>query len=284
MHVVYKVVFNDRFKSKTPPYFYIGSKSNCTVSNGVILDSRGSPYYGSATYPGYHDLVNRHTTVEILHSSDEYDGILEQEATFQREVDAHTNIEYFNLAIAVDNNFTTPGYGSYKHKDDFNKTVRLPVDHPLVLNGTYVGVTKGYPCVNRKSRGLPGKLNPFYGKKHTPETLERIRQSNIGRKATAEARANMSKARKGIPKSAEHRRKIGRKGYIMLKNPTTGESRRVSKSDPDIQLLIDQGWKNPAAIAITESTEVFTCPHCGATSKSRGNMTRWHFDNCKAKR
>ena len=31
------------------------------------------------------------------------------------------------------------------------------------------------------------------------------------------------------------------------------------------------------------SREILTCPHCGIESKSKSNMKRYHFDNCKSK-
>ena len=33
----------------------------------------------------------------------------------------------------------------------------------------------------------------------------------------------------------------------------------------------------------TMNAEILTCPHCNFTGKGRGNMKRWHFDNCKKK-
>ena len=98
-----------------------------------------------------------------------------------------------------------------------------------------------------------------------------------------ETKRKMSETRTGVVKSEEHRRKIGEsgKGKVPLKNVETGESVRVDRSelyrfDPNI-------WKNPFAIACKEQPKS-TCPHCGKTSNSLGNMKRWHFDKCKEKK
>jgi hypothetical protein len=53
-----------------------------------------------------------------------------------------------------------------------------------------------------------GEGNPMYGKKHSPETIDKIRQKNLGKKASDETRAKMSAIRKGKPHSAEHNRAV----------------------------------------------------------------------------
>ena len=53
-----------------------------------------------------------------------------------------------------------------------------------------------------------GDGNPMYGKHHSPETIEKIRQKNLGKKASEETRAKMSAVRKGKPHSAEHNKAV----------------------------------------------------------------------------
>jgi hypothetical protein len=43
-----------------------------------------------------------------------------------------------------------------------------------------------------------------------------------------------------------------------------------------------EGWWNGKTEATKRTLEEKVCPHCGATGKG-GNMTRYHFDNCKKK-
>lgn len=53
-----------------------------------------------------------------------------------------------------------------------------------------------------------GKDNHFYGKRHSEETLEKIRQKAKGRTLSLETRGKLSRIRKGHPVSEETRRKL----------------------------------------------------------------------------
>lgn len=53
-----------------------------------------------------------------------------------------------------------------------------------------------------------GSRNGFWGKKHSAETKELQAARKIGKIASEQTRQKMSIKRKGIPKSAEHRKKI----------------------------------------------------------------------------
>lgn len=89
-----------------------------------------------------------------------------------------------------------------------------------------------------------GEKNPFYGKTHTDEVRKRIAKNSeklTGLKKSAEHCKNISKSTKGKPKSEEHK-----------------------------QALREAHARQPLK----------TCPHCGKEGKG-GNMTRYHFDNCK---
>jgi len=122
---------------------------------------------------------------------------------------------------------------------------------------------------------MKGEGNHFYGRRHSEETKEKIRQKKLGVKMSKEAKEKMSKVRKGRPKTNEHRRKIGRKGLIMLKNFDTGESVRISKEEAN---KYDRSiWKNPATNQVKE-----VCKYCGIES-TKGNINRWHNENCKSK-
>jgi hypothetical protein len=37
MNIVYKVIFTQRIANNIKPYYYIGSKSNCIIKDGLIL-------------------------------------------------------------------------------------------------------------------------------------------------------------------------------------------------------------------------------------------------------
>lgn len=41
-NVVYKLSFTNRIKDLEPPYYYVGSKSNCRFVDGKILDKNNN--------------------------------------------------------------------------------------------------------------------------------------------------------------------------------------------------------------------------------------------------
>lgn len=117
-----------------------------------------------------------------------------------------------------------------------------------------------------------------------------------------EAKSKISKALKGKPKSKKHIDSIiknhGFRGknhtdyskYMMSinssgnKNPMFSKKHSVeaitkmkkNSSNPseEVRQNLRNGWKK---------REYIECPHCKLTSNNKGNMTRWHFDNCKLK-
>ena len=101
------------------------------------------------------------------------------------------------------------------------------------------------------SKLYSGTNNPFYGKKHSEETKQKIREARARQlqrdgNMTAEARAKLSAAAKGRVFSEEHKAK--------LSAATKGKTKK--KHDK------------------------VTCPHCNKTG-GVGAFKRWHFDNCK---
>lgn len=283
-HFVYIIKFITRIENKTPPYYYIGSKTNATYVDGVILNDRGVPYYGSSRYKNYKEYLNNSIIeVDILHKTNNVSELLELELYEQKKVKAKTNPLYFNLGYASKNTFNKCGYGTYKHHIT-GKIVRLKTNNPLVLNKTYIGATTGYKQTtetkNKISKASSGKNNGFYNRKHTKETKNKISKSNSGLVRSKEFKENVSKRFKNVPKSEEHKRKIGRSGLIMLKHPITNHSVRVNKTEKAI--YESMGYLNPYTISIKNAPNI-KCPYCEKTSKSKSNMVRWHFDNCKRK-
>lgn len=104
--------------------------------------------------------------------------------------------------------------------------------------------------------------NTFQGRKHSKETLEKMRKKSQNRpKITQETKNKMSINRKGKglgpkPRTKEHQENLTKslKGHIPW---NLGKSGYKCKS----QNLI--------------------CPHCGKSGGS-GGLKRWHFDNCKS--
>ena len=285
MDIVYKLIFNKRKEKNEMPYFYIGSKSNCHVTDGKIIDKFGKEYYGSSAWENYENIVgDDDVSVVILEEVDgDYNSLLSCEREQQIKNDVVASTEYFNKSFCQVNTYSNPNYATYKHIKT-NKIVRLPRIHPSVLCGDYVGVTYGSKqseeIKKKKSIAMSGDKNPFYGKKHTPEIMKIIKNKNIGKKLSKETRQKMSEKRKGVPKSSEHRSKIGRPGLIMLKNVNTGQCVRVTKED---SLVYDKTeWLNPYAYKIKYSnTEDVICNVCDKKGKNNSSFKRWHNENCK---
>jgi len=245
MNIVYRIIFNKRKKSNIMPFMYIGSKSNASIVNGIIYDKNGNPYYGSSCYENYLKIVEEDDiSVEVLEKFDEYVDALNYESSIQKKLDVVADPAYFNLGISTVNNFSDPRYATYKHVIT-EKTVRLPRDHPAVERGEYVGVSKGASLTEeqRKKIGRSGEKNPFYGKKHSEESRKKMSEAALGREVSDDRKEwfieNVAKEKK----TKEHRKKIGRKNLIMLKNKETGECIRIHREDT-INYDLDL-WINP---------------------------------------
>jgi hypothetical protein len=112
-----------------------------------------------------------------------------------------------------------------------------------------------------------GSNNPFYGKTHTVETIEKMIISRSGKSPSIETRKKQSIVKMGPknhnygkPKSAEIKKKLS----ISLMGRKFSEETRKKMSD--------------AQKGIPKAK--ITCPHC---SKLGGisPMKRWHFNNCR---
>ena len=123
---------------------------------------------------------------------------------------------------------------------------------------------------------MAGTGNAFYGKKHTAETKQKISEANKGNKR-AQKDIDVFVAYSKLPKSEEHKAKIGRKGLVMLQNIDTLKIIRVSREEANT--LDETMWLNPRKIK-PEAT--FKCKHCDIVT-TKGNLSRWHNDNCKHK-
>lgn len=253
MNYVYKLIFDDRKQNNDEPYYYIGSKSNSTYVDGILLDNKNKVYYGSSSLENWNEIVeNNKISVEIIKEFEDYNDALNYESMLQKSLDIVADTKYFNLSIATVNNFTDPNYASYKHTRT-GKTVRLARTHPMVLSGEYVGVSKGTKLSEetRKKMGRSGAQNAFYGKCHSEETKRKIGKINSERIKTQEEIDNWVEKVSSKPKSIEHRKKIGRKNLIMLKNKITGECIRIDKDTAsDYDRIV---WVNPAALSENSS-------------------------------
>lgn len=183
----------------------------------------------------------------------------------------NTGLKYFGMTRS--NPFKYPGSGKYwkshikKHGKDKIKTlevwsfddqelctsfaIKFSKDNNIVESKTWAnlqiengldGTTSGSKF--NRTTSCFGERNNFYGKSHSLETKEKIRNAKLGRKPSIETIEKVRAGNFGKVVSQETKTKITE---VLLRQP------------------------------------ILTCPHCGKSGKGFGPMKRHHFDNCKKK-
>lgn len=123
---------------------------------------------------------------------------------------------------------------------------------------------------------MRGEGNPFHGKKHSKKTLEKISKKVKEALKDKEPTEAMKDARRRFielskqPKNKEHKKKIGRKGLIMVYNPKTMVYNRIPKEDLA---------KYPEFEVIDHRNKEKTCKKCGFKARAP-IIARWHNENC----
>lgn len=96
------------------------------------------------------------------------------------------------------------------------------------------------------------------GVPRSEETKEKLRQANLGKKASTETKNKLSQKAKGRKRTPEQIEK-------------TRQSHIGTKRSSEAKQKMSEANFNRSPIK---------CPFCGMESKNYGNMKRWHFDNC----
>jgi hypothetical protein len=126
---------------------YIGRRTcSCVPEKDV-------KYFGS-----FRDKTFRPTHKIILQTFDSYEDAIEAEIKLHSFYDVGRNPHFANKAKQTSRKFS---YITPKGRGPWRGIKRTPED--------------------RKKFGLPGKLNPFYGKTHKPETVELIKKKLKGK-------------------------------------------------------------------------------------------------------
>ncbi len=289
MHIVYLIIFPERLNNKIYPCYYIGSKSNGTVVNNTILDKRNKEYIGSSTYKDYDEIYHTNQKeIFCLYETSDYKECISVEKYSHILYDVVADIRFFNKGIASINNFSNPDYATYRHTE-YDEYRRLPKDHPLVKNKTWVGTSTGttHSVESRKKCSQPGELNGFYGKHHHKETIDENKikyqewlSNNPDYFKVLSDRA--SKTFSGKPKSDEQKSKMSdsSKGYITLKHKVTRKCIRIKRDSTEhLSLNLDE-WSTPYML---RERVLVKCTYCDKAAMSSNTFLRWHFENCKHK-
>lgn len=90
-------------------------------------------------------------------------------------------------------------------------------------------------CLGGTGGGLPGKLNPMYGKTHTPEARAKISNGNRGKIVSEESRKKNSESHKGKPFTEEHKLHLseaerGSKNHMFGKHQSVESNKKRSES------------------------------------------------------
>ena len=102
-----------------------------------------------------------------------------------------------------------------------------------------------------KSWAVAGERNGFYGKHHTDETKERIRQANLGNQITEEQRNKIRISKLGKKRTAEQKEAIskGRKGKTVGENNGMHGRKHSEETRAKIGAVANGRKLDPAVIA-----------------------------------
>jgi hypothetical protein len=138
-----------------------------------------------------------------------------------------------------------------------------------------------------QSETLKGKGNGFYGKKHTPEAREKIRQKNLGNKLTPEQHARLvanTTGKRKPPLSDEHKAKLSilreGEGNGMWGKTHSEETKAKQRAKAVGRKQSAETVQKKADAVRGSKREKRLCPHCEQLVAVNG-YARWHGANCQ---
>ena len=159
------------------------------------------------------------------------------------------------------------GPGQSRYKVSARMYENLKIQNALALSEAYKGSKD-------PNKGRSGNSNHFYGKKHSNETKEKIRQSRIGKKDSDELKRKKSESAKNRPPVTETTRKKisvrnkGKPGLTGERNGFFGKQHSVEQRDK----------KRQEKLAAVKKV----CYYCNKEIDPM-NYNRWHGERCKHK-
>ncbi len=265
------------------------------------------------------------------------------EEKYHKEYDVRGNVYYFNQHNAGEK-FSTTGIKCAHSKETIEKIsntlLKYFADNPEIakkhsekLKGRPSGM-KGhimseeqrskiskarYEMIERNPNViLKGKDHPMYGKKHTEETLDKLRKAstklweneeyrnkvteslsgennpNYGKSMSEEQKKKLSEAHKGKTHSEETKKKMSESGKLKKlsedhkqkiansnKNKIVSEETRKKLSNAQKGKKASEETKKKMSDSQKKRAKL-TCPHCNKQTDS-GNAKQYHFDKCKQK-
>ena len=167
------------------------------------------------------------------------------------------------------------------------------------IRNTHIGTHKSQECKDKISKANSGDKNGRYGKKWGKgehPLFGKIGQNNpnFGSKRTEGQKKNISNSLKGRKLSEEHKLKFVKAGedHPMYGKHHSEEAKLKMKlnhkdysgeNHPKYGSKLKEETKNKISQAHLKLS-ILKCPYCGLESRSRANMKRYHFENCKFKK
>ena len=132
-----------------------------------------------------------------------------------------------------------------------------------------------------------GGAGTFFGKKHSPETIAKMKLVQQGHAGTMNGKHHTAEAKEKIAIAQR-----GEKAYWFGKTLTEETRQKMSVSGIGkkhtatskelLSVKRTAQWADPAYRAKNiagQQAKKYTCPHCSVVGG--GGMLRWHFDHCK---
>lgn len=212
-----------------------------------------------------------------------------QEKIFSENLNVKCNPMFYNLA---DGGIGNPGFShTQETKDMISNSQKERFGNDLYLAKNLSDKFKEkwkddeFRSKFLKRRILRGRDHPQFGKHRSMELREHHSRLLKGRSKSEEHKRKISESNKGKLVSLESREKnsIAHRGRkhsestrLNMSNSRKGEGNNMFGKQHSEQTIKKQK-------ETLKNKPVLTCSHCGLTSKSHSNMTRWHFENCKSK-
>ena len=138
-----------------------------------------------------------------------------------------------------------------------------------------------------QSKQFTGTGNGFYGKTHTPEAKEKIRQKNLGNKLTPEQHARLvanTTGKKKPPITEEHRAKLSLakqgKNNNMWGKTHSQETLAKMSAKATGRKQSEETIRKKIEATTGKKREKKLCPNCNNEVAVNG-YARWHGDRCR---